>query len=96
MLPQRLPLDQMATTWAQALNPVISNPLMSGQLLQPQVLIAGSNVINHKLGRKLAGWIQVGINGVANIYDTQASNQSPQTTLNLVSDSNVTINLYVF
>lgn len=96
MLPQKLPLDQMQTTWATALNPVVANPLVQGQLLTNITLANGNSVINHKLGRKLQGWFVVGINGPATIYDTQAGNQMPELTLNLISNATCTVALWVF
>lgn len=96
MLPQKLPLDQMMTTWAQALNPVIANELLQGQLLTNIALISGTTQVNHKLGRKLVGWFVVGINAPATIYDNQATNQTPQLTLSLTSNAVCTANLWVF
>ena len=55
MLPQRLTLPLMQTQWASQIDPVLTNELVQGQLLQNITLTAGANVINHKLGRKLAG-----------------------------------------
>lgn len=96
MLPQGLNLPQMQNTWATQIDPIIINPLVQGQLLQNLPLLVGTNAINHKLGRRLQGWFIVGINGIAEIYDTQASNQMPQLTLNLTSDANVSVSLWVF
>lgn len=95
-LPQGLPLSMMANTWASALDPVLNNPLVKGSLLNNISLINGTTVVNHKLGRKLQGWIVVGIDGAAAIYDNQASNQTPQLTLSLTSNAAVTVNLWVF
>lgn len=95
-LPQKLNLTDMQTRWATELNPVISNPLTNSIILQSVVLKTGSNVINHKLGRKLAGWIPTRVRALANLYDTQDSNQTPQLTLVLVSSADVTIDLVVF
>ena len=95
-LPQGLTLAQTQNTWATALNPVVESPIVKGQLLTGIDLIVGDNSVNHKLGRKLQGWIIVGIDGLASIYDTQASNQMPNLTLNLVSDGEVTVNMWVF
>lgn len=95
MLPQRVPLESMQTTWAQQLNPLISNPLTQGQLVSAE-LINGITIVNHKLGRKLIGWLIVGIDGAAQVYDNQASNQTPQLTLSLTSDAAVSCNLWVF
>lgn len=96
MLPQGLPITQMQNTWATQLDPLIKNPLTQGQLLQNVVLINGTTVVNHKLGRKLTGWFIVGINGAATVFDNQASNQSPQLTLSLTSNAAVTVNIWVF
>lgn len=95
-LPQQQPLALMQTSWAAQLDPLLVCPLTKGQLLQGIELSIGANSVNHKLGRKLIGWFVVGIDGVAAIYDTQASNQMPQFTLQLVSDAEVTVNLWVF
>jgi hypothetical protein len=96
MLPQKLNLDMLQTTWASQLNPIIANPLVQGQLLQNVALISGTTVVNHKLGRKLQGWFIVGINGAATIYDNQASNQTPQLTLSLTSNATANVALWVF
>ncbi len=96
MLPQKQPIELMQTSWAEQLNPVISNPLMSGQILKLVTLQIGSNAINHKLGRALQGWYIVRQRAAANIYDTQDSNTRPNLTLLLTSDAVVTADLFVF
>lgn len=96
MLPQRLDLPMMQVAWAQQLNPVISNELIQGQLLTNVSLVNGVNAVNHGLSRKLVGWIIVGINGPATIYDNQANNQMPQLTLSLTSSADVICNIWVF
>lgn len=88
-------LNLIQTKWKSLLDPAINSPLLDGRLLTAN-LVVGSNKINHLLGRKLVGWIIVGINGVAEIYDTQASNQMPDLTLNLTSNAAVSVNLWVF
>lgn len=95
-LPQRQNLTQMQQQWAAILNPLISNEITQGQLLQNQVLVNGKTVINHRLGRPLIGWFIVGINAAANIYDSQANNQTPTLTLILNSNAACTVNLWVF
>jgi len=95
-LPLQLPWPQAQTRWKSQIDPVLVNPLVSGQLLTDIVLISGVTVINHMLGQKLTGWFIIGIDAVATIYDTQASNQTPQTTLVLVSNAVCTVNLWVF
>lgn len=95
-LPQKLPFDLLQTRWASQLNPILANLLVQGQLLPNIDLISGTNVVNHKLGRDLIGWIITRKNDAANIYDTQAINQMPDLTLNLVSDMAVSISIWVF
>lgn len=96
MLPQKQPLELMQTSWAQQLNPVIANQLLNGILLKNQVLTTGTNIINHKLGRNLQGWIPTRVRASATFYDTQDNNQSPNLTLVIVSSANCTIDLWVF
>jgi hypothetical protein len=82
--------------WASILNQMISNRSLQSSILPNLYLKNGTTVINHLLGKKLTGWRIIGINGPATIYDEQNSNQTPQTTLILVSNAAVMINLEVF
>jgi hypothetical protein len=96
MLPQRLSLPSMQTTWAQQLDPVIANPLNNSLILKNISLVAGSNVIPHLLGRKLVGWIPTRVRASATLYDTQDASQTPQLTLTLVASAPVVVDLAVF
>lgn len=95
-LPQGLTERQMESTWASMIEPVISNEINQGHMLTGVVLQSGVNVVNHGLSRKLIGWFIVGINAAATVYDTQATNQMPQLTLNLTSNAACSVNLWVF
>ena len=95
-LPLNLPYSQQSTKWKSQLDPILANPLTNGQLLTGVDLSNGTTVVNHKLGRKLVGWIIVGTNAAASVYDNQDSNQTPQLTLILVSNAVCTLNLWVF
>ena len=73
------------------------NPLLKGQLLEGISIVSGDNIINHKLGRKLVGWIQVRtINNNNDYYDKQDTNPSPDKTLILNSAATDTLSLWVF
>lgn len=96
MLPQRLPLDRMQVAWAQQLDPIIINPIINNLILKNVSLIAGTNVINHLLGRNLQGWNPTRVRAAATIYDLQDSNQTPQLTLVLVASAPVVVDLSVF
>lgn len=93
MLPRGLPLPQMTTTWATALDPIIKNQLVQGILISDIAIANGTTVINHKLGRKQIGFIITDINGAATIYRSQPLNDLQ---LTLTSNAAVTISLWMF
>lgn len=95
-LPQKLPLDMMQTKWASIIEPIISKPANNGVILKDLTLTAGTNVINHKLGRKLEGWNPTRVRADATFYDLQDDNSTPQLTLILVASADVIIDLMVF
>ncbi len=86
----------MQNSWATAINPVLSNPANQSLLLKDVVLAVGDNTINHRLGRKLQGWIVIRKNATADIYDKQSTNQMQELTLILHSSAIATISLEVF
>lgn len=89
-------LSQLETQWKAILDPLIANPANATSLLANIILVNGKNVINHKLGKKLQGWIVVGNNASTTFYDSQSSNQQQQLTLILNASGACTINLLVF
>lgn len=89
-------LAMLQSQWASQLDPAVSNPLVNGSLLTNVTLAIGDNTINHLLGRKLVGWIIVGVSAASAIYDKQALNQMPNLTLVLNSSAGCTANIYVF
>ncbi len=91
-----VPFQLMQSSWAKQLNPVIANPLMSGQVLKSVHLTTGANEVNHKLQRPLQGWFVTRIRSAASLYDTQDANQMPNLTLSLQSSADVIVDLYVF
>lgn len=96
LLPKKLMWDIAQDRWASILNPVIKNPSNNRSLLTNISLIAGTNVINHKMGQRLQGWNPVRIRASATFYDLQDDNQTPELTLVLVSSANVVIDIEVF
>jgi hypothetical protein len=99
-----LPLQQtnlqdlalMQTKWKSQIDPVLAEPIVSGNLLSNISLKVGDNVINHGLGTKLQGYIVILKSGLAGIYDKQSSNQMANLTLVLNSDTAITVSLWVF
>lgn len=92
-LPQRLPYDQMQVKWASELDPVLRNQLIQGILISDITMVAGTNVINHRLGRKQVGYIITDQNAQASIYRSAALNNL---TLTLTSDNPCVISLWCF
>jgi hypothetical protein len=88
--------QMMQNRWASILNPLLINPSLQNIILKNVVLAIGSNTVNHLLQRKLQGWRLIRQRALANIYDTQDSNQKPELTLILVSDAVVTVDIEVF
>jgi hypothetical protein len=86
----------LQTKWASQINPVLSQPILNGSILFGVSLVTGNNVINHKLGRNLIGWILVGNNSSVSIYDKQSTNPNINQTLILNSSGTATVNILVF
>lgn len=93
MLPQTLPLPQMQTTWAAQINPVLNNALVNGSLITGIVVVSGPNVIDHKLGRQMQGWILTDTVSGATLYRSAPFNSS---TLTLTASAADTVSLWVF
>ncbi len=73
-LSPKLPWELANPKWAATLNPVLLNPLLGGQVISGIILATGANVINHRLSRKLVGYIVVLNNAAETFYDSQATN----------------------
>lgn len=86
----------MQTSWAKALNPLLSTPSNKAVLLKSVSLVSGSNTINHTLGRTLQGWKIVRQRAAGSFFDTQDSNPMPELTLLLTSSATVVVDLEVF
>lgn len=75
-----------------ALRPIIGSAIISGVLLNNVSLINGATVVNHKLGKKLQGYIVVKKSANANIWDGAANTS----TITLHSDAACTVSLWCF
>lgn len=92
-LSQSLEWELANRLWAQALNPIIANPIANTRIIPNQVLINGVTVINHGLGRLMQGWFLVDINGASTIYRSAPMSDR---ILTLTSSAIVTVNIGVF
>lgn len=87
----------LQTNWSSQLNPLLDKPLSSSLVLASVTLSTGDNVINHKLGRKLRGWIVTRMIGsFVQLYDKQSTNTISDKTLVLNSSATGLIDLIVF
>ncbi len=85
----------LQTAWASLLNPLLSNPVLQGVLQKNLKLVVGDNVINHKLGRNIQGYIVTGMHDTwSQIFDTVTT--TPALTINLNSSVATSIDLYCF
>ena len=81
------------TRWKSLIDPILKNPLNSVFILEDISLKVGDNVINHRLGRKLRGWVLLDVNAATTIYRSAPLNDL---TLTLNSSAVATISLGVF
>lgn len=79
------------------LKDISSRAILDGQILSGVELSSGvDNIIDHKLQRKLVGWIIMRQSANANIWDLQNLNTRPQQSLVLQTSANVTVSIWVF
>lgn len=83
----------MQSTWSSVLNPVLAKPQNNGSILQNISISTGSNVINHKLGQKMQGWVIIDTTAAITLYRSAALNDL---TLTLTASGPATISLMVF
>lgn len=93
-LSTRLSLSDMQTKWSATLNPLLALPIAAGIQLTGIVMMTDvPNAINHLLQRKPQGWIITDVTGNCAIFRSQPFND---TTLTLIANNDVTINLWVY
>lgn len=84
----------LQTKWSAVLAAVLSPANLDGNLLEDVELVAGNNVINHKLGRKLRGWRIEDLDAaVAPIYRSAPKND---VTLTLNAADVCVVNIWVY
>lgn len=74
---------------------IINIPILDGVLLENIPLTVNSRQVQHKLGRRIRGWIIIKQNADAVIYDDSA-NYDNKTFIKLKATANVTVSLWVF
>lgn len=61
-------LDMYQTRLKSILDPVLAKEILQGHLLSDLIVVAGANVINHKLGRNIIGWFIVDATAAVTAY----------------------------
>jgi hypothetical protein len=89
-------LSRVQDLVGECLQPVLQAAILDGVLLKDLTLTPGANSIEHKLGRKPLGWIVVGLNASASIWDSQEANTFKTRTLALNSSANCVVTLWIF
>lgn len=92
-------VNQLQNNVAQALNPVTENPIVNGIYLTGTngngvSLASGTNVINHKLGRKALGCFIAALSNSSTAYVSLDSFTA--TTITIVTSGAVRAFLYIF
>ena len=89
--------DRLYQNVSQFANQFTTRPFLDGLLLKDLTLTAGSNnPVNHKLGRKLQGWVIVNKTAETDVWAPTSLQTRPDKTLVLSCTANVTISLYLF
>lgn len=91
-------LNRVQDRILQAVNPALAHFLLGAQLLEGVSLVTGTNDVDHKLGRRIAGWWIVGMDAGVTIYDILAGETEAERrrVLRLESSGNATVSLVVF
>jgi len=89
-------LSMLQSQWKAILDNLLAAPMSEYVMLSDLKLVSGSNVINHKLGRKLVGYVVTLKSAASDIHDNQTVNTMPDKTLILVASAPVTLSLMVF
>lgn len=88
-------LNRIQKNIEEAFQPLLSNEVIDGNLLENVSLVSGSvNVIKHGLDRKYRGWIVVDKNANANIYSSTSN--VPEKTLLLNTTLNCVVSIWIF
>jgi len=88
-------LEVVQANIAATLDPLVRLEILQGRLIKDVAMLSQSDTpVDHGLGRAHVGWIVVGKNSNAGIWEV--SGTTPSKSVVLRADSAVTINLWIF
>lgn len=76
----------------RVLAPILRIVLLDGRLVEDVELAAGTNRVEHKLGRKVRGFLNCGQSNASTLYVSAKDDKH----LTLVASGSVTVTLWVF
>jgi len=90
-------LSQMQSKVKAAFDNINANLFLSGSILAGVSLTSGSNVVNHKLGRRISGYIVVS-SSVASTFNDNISlgSDALQSSVTITASASTTVSLWVF
>jgi len=93
-LPQNLPWDRAQIPWAQALNPIVGNAILSGTQALSGVTLNASTAKSfaHGLNRQPLGWFLTDIMSNAVVWRTAWDSN----TITLEASADTTISVWIF
>ena len=83
--------QQLQTNIENAIAETLKNPLLDGRLL-PATLVLGNNKLEHKLDRKVRGYIIVKKSAACDIYDIS----SDDLFITFASTANAAVTIWIF
>jgi hypothetical protein len=100
-IPLDFNLDRYLRTFKEAVEDggrvIEEKRLIDGILLEGESIPATTNtVINHKLGRRIKGWVVTDQDAAATIYRVTVSGEDTAKQITLYASAAVTIDLWVF
>ncbi len=94
MLSAKLPWELANPKWASEINPILSMPILNGNMVSEVRLAATTPLaINHLLGRLPQGWFLTDNSANAVIWRTKAFSQY---TITLEASAATTISFWIF
>ena len=94
LLSPKLPWELAQTKWASTLNPLLSLPILNGNMIEGISLTATTPlVVNHLLQRMPHGWFLTDNNADAVVWRSAAFTNL---TITLESSANTTVSIWVF
>lgn len=88
-------VTQLQANVGEALTPLQNKPILDGIMLSKLEIVSGSNLVQHKLGRKVVGYFVISQSAASQFYDNIQTNTSAS-SFSITATSPCNVNLWVF